>query len=363
MRKSLFKWHSYSALFAMLPLLIISVTGSILVFKVEIDNLLRPEHMLVNVSEVRSRVSLDTLMQTVLEKNPAFELGGWELFDDKQRTDAGYLIKRGTEDWYKVYIDQYSGKVLSQPQIMTHYLTDWLLELHYNFLLHFNGTIFGFVIGLIMLFLGISGVILYRNFWKKIFTLRLNAAKRMIFSDVHKFIGIVSSPILIIIAFTGAYWNISLIIHEVEEHSSGDHVYITKPLHSDNISFEALRLQSSQEISSFSAGYLAMPHEPELEITFFGEVDSSNPLNSQYGSTVTFNKTTGELLSKMDIRNTDFLAVFLDSFRKLHFGYFGGLTTRIIWCVIGLSPVILAFTGFYMFYLRRKVKSKKAKAC
>ncbi|MDO6610613.1 PepSY-associated TM helix domain-containing protein [Shewanella sp. 1_MG-2023] len=357
MRKTLFKWHSYGALIAMLPLLIISITGSILVFKVEIDSLLRPAHMVVDAESTSERVSLDTLMQTTLTANPEYELGGWELFDDKQRSDAAYVIKRGTEDWGKVYINQYSGELLSQPQAMDHYITDWLLELHYSFLLHVKGAWVGFFAALLMLFLGISGIILYRRFWAKIFTMRFNAVRRILFSDIHKFIGILSSPILLIMAFTGGYWNIAGILHEINDHGDGGHVYITAPLHSPDISFESLRQQSSQEIPTYQAGYLAMPHEPDRDISFYGAVETSNPLNSEYSSVVKFDKTTGELLSKQDIREAGFLMVFLDSFRKLHFGYFGGLLTRIIWCIVGLMPVFLGFTGLYLFWSRRKQKT------
>ena len=361
MRKSLFKWHSYGALIAMLPILIMSITGSILVFKVEIDSLLRPNHMLVEAQSSTPRISLDTLMQTTLSDNPEYELGGWELYDDKSRSDAAYLIKRGTEDWYKIYINQYTGQTLSKANPMDHFITDWLLELHYSFLLHVKGASVAFIAALIMLFLGISGMIIYRRFWAKLFTLRLGAVKRILYSDIHKMVGIISSPVLIILAFTGAYWNISGIIHEVTEHGDGEHVYITHPLYRADISFEALHQQSINEISSFKAGYLAMPHEPDRDITFYGKVDSNNPLNSEYSSMVSFDKTTGQLLSKQDIREADLLTVFLDSFRKLHFGYFGGLITRIIWCVLGLMPVILAFTGLYLYWQRRqsKVQSKQ----
>ncbi|QYJ86881.1 PepSY domain-containing protein [Shewanella mesophila] len=353
MRKKLFKWHSLSALITLIPVMIISITGSILVFKVEIDSWLRPQHMLVDAKPDSPRISLDRLMQTVLYNNPGYELGGWELFDDKSRSDASYLIKRGTDEWSKVYIDQYQNKLLSTPQSTTHYLTDWLLELHYSFLLHVKGATVGFIVALIMLFLGISGIILYRRFWAKFFTLRFTAAKRIFYSDLHKMIGISSSPVLILVAFTGGYWNIAGIIHEVNEHADEEHIYISAPLYSPDIAFESLRLQSTKEIESFKAGYLAMPHEPKRDITFYGEVDSSNPFNSEYASVVSFDKTNGKLLSKSDIREASGLRVFLDSFRKLHFGYFGGLTTRVLWAVLGLSPLWLSLTGLYLYWQRR----------
>lgn len=362
MRKSLFKWHSYLALVAMLPVLIVSITGSLLVFKVEIDSLLRPHHMVVNEEGTTSsrRVNLDTLMRNITHKHPQYALAGWELFDDNNRSDTAYVIELNTENWFKIYIDQYSGEILSEPADMEHYITDWLLELHYAFLMHFNGTVVGAIVGLLMLFLGISGIVLYRGFWRKIFTLRWHAASRIMFSDLHKLIGIIASPIFILISFTGVYWNVAIILHEVMEHSDEqEHVYITQAYHSPNISFEQLKQNTEQAIPSFQGTYLAIPNEPGMHITFYGEVDTANPLISQYASMVTYDKDSGELLSKYDIRNAGFFAKFDDSTRKLHFGYFAGIWSKIVWCIIGLAPVILCVTGLIMYWLRKSPKRQR----
>ena len=360
MRKSLFKWHSYLALFAMLPVLIVSITGSILVFKVEIDSLLRPHHMVVNANQTSARVNLDSMMSSITQSYPEHVLAGWELFDDKSRSDTAYVIKKGTETWFKIYIDQYSGALLSEPKEMEHYITDWLLELHYTFLLHFNGTIIGVFVGLIMLFLGISGIILYRGFWRKVFTLRLKAARRMLFSDIHKMVGIIASPVFILISFAGVYWNLSIILHEVLEHGlEEEHVYITQPYHSSNISFETLRQNTASQISSFQPYYVAIPNEPEMDISFYGEVDTHNPLTSEYASMVTYSRKTGELVTAYDIRDASVWAMLDDSTRKLHFGYFGGIWSKVIWCIIGLSPVLLAITGLLMYLLRCSPRKRR----
>ena len=102
MRKKLYKWHSVGALIAILPLLIISLTGSILVFKVELDTLLMPDKMQVNNTDPAERLSLDVLMAKVKSTYPKYEIGSWELFDDNSRTDTAYLIKQHTTDWSKL---------------------------------------------------------------------------------------------------------------------------------------------------------------------------------------------------------------------------------------------------------------------
>ena len=43
----------------------------------------------------------------------------------------------------------------------------------------------------------------------------------------------------------------------------------------------------------------------------------------------------------------------------LHYGVFGGLSTKILYVFVGLSPAILLVTGLNMFRLRRQRVSQK----
>jgi uncharacterized iron-regulated membrane protein len=358
MRKKLFKWHSISALIALIPLMLIAITGSILVFKVEIDTLLMPQHMSVNKETAKERLNLNTLIDNVEAANPQFLMGSWELFDDKSRADTAYIIEKETGHWYKLYLDQYTGEILSKPVTVIHDITDWLLSLHYTFLLDFTGTVLGSVFAIILLFLGISGIILYRQFWKKIFTLRFKAARRVFYSDVHKFFGIISSPILIILAITGGYYNIAAVVHEIGEHIE-PHPLLSKPLYNKNIDFQSLINRSNKDIANFNATYFTFPFEPELHITFFGEVPSGNPLTSEYASTVTYDRESGDLKSTYDIRKAPSINIVVDTFRKLHFGYFAGLPSKVIWSFLGLTPLWLALTGLYFYWFRKRKRNPK----
>lgn len=358
MRKKLFKWHSISALLALIPLMVIAITGSILVFKVEIDSWLMPEHMVVNQETAKERLNLNTLINNVEDAHPNFLMGSWELFDDKSRADTAYIIEKKTGHWYKLYLDQYTGDILSKPVTVDHDITDWLLSLHYTFLLDFTGTVLGSVFAIILLFLGISGIILYRQFWKKLFTLRFKAAKRVFYSDVHKLFGIISSPILIILAVTGGYYNIAAVVHEVEEHVE-PHPLLTEPLYNEKLDFQQLLEKTKIYVNGFKATYFLFPFEPELHITFFGEVPSKNPLTSEYASTVTYDRNSGELMAAFDIRNASVITVVVDTFRKLHFGYFAGLPSKVIWSVLGLTPLWLSLTGLYFYWFRKSKRTRK----
>ncbi|WP_462169904.1 PepSY-associated TM helix domain-containing protein [Pseudoalteromonas xiamenensis] len=235
MKKALHLWHRYLGLIIAIPLLVISLTGSILVFKEELDHLIMPELAKVN-AQVGTRLPYDQLNTLLKNRFRDYEIGSWEIFDDGQTADRIYLIKHGTLDWYKVYLDQYAGAIRSEPVPVNFYLTDWLLDLHYKFLIGETGLWITGVASIILLFMGISGLVIYRQFWKKFFSLRLNVKRTAFFSDLHKLTGIWSAPILLVLGFTGAYWNISEIIHHQFEHHDEEKVvtgrYTIKLFHS-----------------------------------------------------------------------------------------------------------------------------------
>ena len=92
---------------------------------------------------------------------------------------------------------------------------------------------------------------------------------------------------------------------------------------------------SKKQISTFNGTFLVLPLEPDENITLFGEVSTTNPLASEYANTITYNKLTGEHMANWDIREVGIGWQVIDSFRKLHFGYFAGLVSKVLWAVIG----------------------------
>ena len=357
MKKSLFKWHGYAGLFAFIPILLICLTGSILVFKYEIDSLIRGE--IVNVSAVSERLTTDELKNTIHDIYPDYEISGWVLFQEPKRSDVVYLMKKGTPDWYHIYIDPYSAEILSPPSEATTYFTDWLVELHASFLLDHTGLIITTLYALILMFLGISGLIIYRKFWLNLFKLRTNVRRILFFSDLHKLVGVYSTPFFLILGITGGYWNVAHIVHEYEEHAEGEEFVMQERLYSDTISVDEIQKQTEIRMQDFEATYIRFPNGEKDHFTFFGDVHPNNPLISEYASTVSFDRDSGEYISQFDIREAQALSVVIDTFRRLHFGNFAGIVSKILWCLVGLSPLVLTVTGLYMWFKRRKQRQAK----
>ncbi|NRA64207.1 MAG: PepSY domain-containing protein [Pseudobacteriovorax sp.] len=359
MKFSAFRVHSKLALIAFLPLIVICVTGSILVFKIEIDQFLMPEKYSIQETP-GSRITLDEMSARAQSKFPDFLLASWEVFDDGERPDSMYLIKKKTAEWYRLQVNPYSGEFLGTPTLLSSDLTDWLLELHYQLLLHGAGIVITLIVGILLCILGVTGIILHRRFWKNLFTLRLNKRLAVAFSDLHKMVGIFASPVLLVVGMTGVYFNIEMIVHDIFEHSHDHEAHVfDQPMHSQDLSLDTIVNSGSEHIDGFETTYFVLPYEPDMSITLYGKVPDVGLFTSNYASGINFNPETGAFKDKWDIREMSFLSLLTDSFRRLHFGNFGGLISKILWSLVGITPLVLSISGIYLWFTRRQARQKR----
>lgn len=371
-RKTLHRWHGWLGIILVIPFLLICLSGSILVFKKELDSWLLPEVAALPSSSL-PRLPMAELQQRVNQQLPDYEIGSWEFFAaGHDEADRVFVIKEGTDSWHKVHLNPYTGELRSQPTEHGHYFTDWLLELHYTLLLndlkafefsfateHF-GLLLTLVLGLFLVFMGISGLVIYRRWWARFFTLRWNQRLLVVFSDIHKMAGTFAAPLLLVLGITGVYYNGLIFYEEWTEHGGGqEHYKVTERLYSDSVDLDAMLADSRQRIDGFRPTYLLFPFEPELPFTVFGQAPTGNPLLSDYGSVSNYDAQSGMFLSSYNLNEQGLGAKTLDSFRHLHFGMWGGLPVKILYAVVGVLPLLLAFTGIYLWYQRRNQKARR----
>ena len=69
---------------------------------------------------------------------------------------------------------------------------------------------------------------------------------------------------------------------------------------------------------------------------------------------IAYDEKTGAHKATTDVRTAGVWARIVDAFTPLHFGNFGGLPVKILWCIGGLTPGALAVTGSLIWWNRRK---------
>lgn len=366
--KNLLSLHRWFGLFLTVPILVVALSGSLLAFRQSIASFTVEGYNLASqyLEGKPQRLPLDKLLKDIKQQLPEYEVATWEVFDDFQTADRIYLRKLGSPDWFKGNLDPYSGNILRAPEPLQDDFTDWLEEFHYTFSLHTAGVVITTMVAIAMLLLGFTGIYMHRYRWKRMWqwqhkTVDTNtnvkqqlAQKEVNRRALHKTTGLWSAPILLIIGATGLYFNVLVLLHELEEEEGHHDQPFVGRLYSDHIDFEALLTQTQQAIPDFKLTYIALAYEDELPISFYGDVSVANPLISQYASGASFDPKSGEELMHWDVRTLPKHLVVVDTFRRLHFGNFAGNYSATLWALIGLTPIIFIWTGITAWLSQRR---------
>jgi uncharacterized iron-regulated membrane protein len=356
--KRLWKLHSWLGLIAGLGLLVIGLTGSALVFRAELEAIFSRD--LTRVSPTPAgRLPLDTLLAEAQRALPEYEVGGWMIGKEPGWSDRIYATPFGGHEAKTATMDPSTGRLLTQPLGDRETLTGWLLDLHYALLAGHTGMFFAGLLAATLCFLGVSGLWLYRGFWRSFFTLRWGRSARIFFSDTHKMIGISSVAFNLVLGFTGAYWNLTHVIGDlIEGHK--EEIVTTRRFYAGSLSLDAMIGEAAQKLPGFRTGFVALPSAEDPDITLWGHAESQGILRSEYSSSVIFDGQTGAFKSVSNIREAGLWAQVVDAFAPLHYGTFGGLPVKILWSLGGLAPGALAVSGFLIWWTRRPGMTRRA---
>lgn len=355
MNKAIWRLHSWSGLVAGLGLLVIGLTGSILVFRAEIGTVLDPLHSRLPEAADAPRLPLDTLFAKARGQRPADEVVAWSIQADPRAPDICVVRRRsdgGSEQWLNM--NQHTGWLLPPATGKAAFL-DWVLDLHESLLMNDWGTVLAGLLAAMLCALGISGFWLYRGFWRSFFRLRWRASARIFCSDLHKAIGISSVFFNLILGFTGAYWNLPALADVLSPPAAP--AGTAPKFYLGTLSPEGLLAQAKAAIPDLDtrAAYVNFPPRYE-DITIRCAVPTHNPFRSDTSSTVSFDPQTGQLKQVIDIRRAPLWTQVEDMMSPLHYGSFGGLPIKVLWCLGGLTPGTLAVSGFMIWRSRRRTR-------
>jgi len=203
------KVHLYLALIAGFFFALLGLTGSISVYREELDELLNPK--LVIEQPEGKRQSLDKIMAAVQAAHPN-RYGAWTL--ELPRSAHGMITvwyDKPRETFFELHaplmvsVNPYTAEVVAD-RFWGQTATTWLLDLHTQLQLDRFGWN---TVGMLGLLLAVSigtGVYLWWPGWRGILNalkIRHHAGMIRLAFDLHRLIGLLSASILLLLAFTG----------------------------------------------------------------------------------------------------------------------------------------------------------------
>jgi len=355
--------HRYAGLIAGILLVIVGLTGSVLVFSEELNHFLNPQ--LLQVIPQEERLPLETVLDTVREARPDLKVHRVIV---PHELDGVYTImmEAASEEYTDVYVNPYTGTILgSRPFKQT--LGGFLIELHVNlFAGDYGATVVG-ISGLLLLLLSITGMVLWPG-WKRLtpgFKVRRKAPSRLVNYDIHKVVGILSLVFLAILALTGVamtfYERVDPVVNWITRTPpppappTSQLVAGATPMTIDQVLRNAdAALPEAETTKIFPA------KTPEAAINVWKKLpQDAHPYGSSY---VYLDQYSGAVLRVENAFKAPLNTWIWNQIYLLHIGTFGGLVTRILYGIVGLTPIALSVTGFVLWRHRQWDKARRKEA-
>jgi uncharacterized iron-regulated membrane protein len=287
LRRLVFQVHLWTGIILSLYVLLMSVSGTILIYRVEISKAsVRPP---VISPGGRPLLSKDQLTQFGQQDYPAYQILSVTQ-PRKPDQPAEISLQRGEKQLARLF-DPYTGADLGDSVSRTFRFIEWLTDLHDNLLDEPVGRIVNGIGGVATILLCLTGVLIWwpgSGRWRRALTVSWKADARSFNWGLHRAVGI---------------WSLAFIF-----------------------------------LWGFSGIYLAVPEPFETAVAFLDPPTQAS-------------------------RKATIAEQSLSWLARLHFGRFGGMSTKLIWTLFGLAPIALVITGLWMWWarvVRPKLLSHKA---
>jgi uncharacterized iron-regulated membrane protein len=205
-RRALFQIHLWSGLAAGLYLLVICVTGSILVFRIELHKMFsRPP---VTVSVAGERMTDDQLKTAALRVFPDYKVTNvWPARRPEQPVEI-WLSKEGAGKALHRNFDPYTGKDLGPPDPAMVMFIVWLASLHDDLLNGDRGRYWNGVGAIVFTVLCVTGLIIWWpgvSNWRRSLAVDLKSNWKLFNWNLHSAAGFWSFLLTLMWALSGIY--------------------------------------------------------------------------------------------------------------------------------------------------------------
>lgn len=349
----LFRWHHWLGLFCGLFLLIISISGALLVFHEEIDSASFPAA--ARLEKPPAEYRYDHAMAAVLHRYPYHRL---RLYLQQDADNKALVFEaRGEESQRLLYVHPLTGEILldidrfSTP-------SRWLLKLHYTLFAGLAGNFLLALFGLCLIASLLTGLWVYRRRLVPVlmFRERLNfKSRRSFYSGTHRYIGVWSLLLNLLLAITGIWIQIVII-----GANSNRAAPTTAPKPHPMVSLEQVMQAVDMQKEQFKPAFIILPADSLQAVLVYGKSKSTNPLLPAYADYLKLNTkdySPAGLVLNHELPLGKRLYGWVIA---LHFGGFGGLPVKILYCLFGLAPAWLSISGWFLYRKRSQKKKKHA---
>ena len=362
------KWHLYLGIFAGVIVAFIGLTGSILAFGEEIDEVLNPA--LFTVPAQHPPPAVPKLINLVHQKHPALAYSYVTIPDAKKPGATYVFFDAKTEE--QVFINPYNGDICGRRNHDSSFI-GIVTELHVSLFIPVIGRYFVGLCTLILLILTITGLRMWiPKKWKQLrgmLSVKLSGSFKRQNNDWHNVLGFYSAPVVIVLSLTGFLIAFSILFIPLLFLLNGQSPQGVASL----LNAQSAKQEKAVPITLSQVMKIAAQQMPGAEvrgIAIPADIKGSYRLDilkdgfpeSGRRQMLTLDQYSGKVLLHSDKDFPEVGLAYLSWLVPLHYGSFGGTVTKIIASIGSLVPMALCITGFIIWLPRwRKQRMKERK--
>ncbi|MFJ4349834.1 PepSY-associated TM helix domain-containing protein [Pseudomonas sp. NPDC089428] len=352
--------HSWLALPIWFFVLIVCFTGMLAVVSQEIVWLANPDVRASKPDDSAERLSFQQVLDALRKAEPDMVVNSLSQPDGSHfALTARVTYADGSSPM--LYVNPYTGAI--QGKMPDFNFEAFTRALHGWWLVPFtHGFSWGWymvsLLGLPMLASLVTGLVVYKKFWKGFFKpVRTGHGARIFWGDLHRLAGVWSIWFIAVISITSIWFLIRAIL-------SDNHITIS----SEPIVPVIAREQVPQSVDGSPAPRIDLDEAariaglaiPSLDITSislpataYSHIEMGGrgwyPLMFQSASV---NPYTRQVDSQFLLSDRSALEFVTESMRPLHTGDFGGLPIKLVWFFFGLILTLMVFSGLLIWTKR-----------
>lgn len=358
------KWHLYLGIIAGFIVSIVGLTGSILVFQDEIDHALNPAFF--KVLEQQHKMPLEEILPVIRKNYPDLKPMYIGLTD--QTANSTYRLYDPKQE-KEIFINPYTAKICGKRMVGSSFI-GLVTNIHRTLLIPAIGRYIVGLSALCLLILTISGLRLWiPKKWKQlkeVLTVNFKASFKRQNYDWHNVLGFYTSPIVVLLSLTGFCITFSIIVIPLLFLLNGQSPQgVAKLLGAKSAYAKGIQPMPLPQITE-----LAKKQVPGARLEFISlpadstgsyRMDFIGPYVAKSGKRqmIISDQYNGKILlnSNTDFPNTG--QAYLSWLTPIHYGSFGGMPTKILAIIGGLTPLALFITGFIIWWPRYKKQKRK----
>jgi uncharacterized iron-regulated membrane protein len=362
-----FAIHRWTGLLTGLVILFLSLTGAGLVFITEIDRLLNRD-LLVS----KQAGSMITPEQAIIAAAAAYPKAKASSIRLPIHQNSVYTLTtnriRAPKEFNQIMVDAYTGEVRGTRMASSSF-GFVLRQLHLRFFYFgWKGRVVVGAFGVLLLLSTITGLFIYTRFIRALphwWSIRRERGFQISTSDWHKLVGIVALAFNLVIAFTGAILGLENLTRYTPAIGQAMHPRQPKqllpkpPQKLDGlVPVSTAIAHASAALPGLRPTLVNLPREEKSHYIVYGNM--AGRIEMEDASHAGVHATTGQVFYRHSSREARTVTKAYNWMDPLHFGYWGGVWSKILYLVFGLTTGILSITGFMVWYLKTWRRPRKA---